>query len=120
MCGCGRRRGVQLHHVVYRQEIRRVVRDDHHMAPGYLAGGPPDVTRELTLLADQRNLVPVGPKCHAAHHNRDRPLAIRLLPDCAFEFAEELLGAGRAYEYLSRRYSGRDPRLDVLLARSAA
>jgi hypothetical protein len=107
-CGCGRVRGVQWHHVVYQQEIRRVVREQTEH-------GPPDVAREMALLTSRRNLMPLGPRCHAAHHNRSKPLRLALLPDSAFEFAAELLGAGRAYEYLKRRYVGEDPRLDALL-----
>lgn len=107
-CGCGRQRGVQWHHVVYKQEIRRVVAEQTEH-------GPPDIIREMALIADRRNLVPLGPKCHGAHHGRSRPLPLGLLPDSAFEFAGELLGPGRAYEYLKRRYVGSDPRLDALL-----
>jgi hypothetical protein len=35
-----------------------------------------------------------------------------------FRFAEELMGAGVAYEYLRRRYSGQDERLIDLLDRT--
>lgn len=97
-----------MHHVVYRQELRRLARER-------VTAGPPDVAWEMILVADRRNLVPLGPKCHAAHHNRSRPLALHLLPDSVFEFASQVLGAGRAYEYLRRRYAGGDPRHDALL-----
>lgn len=89
--GC-RRRAAHAHHVVYRQELR------WHR-------GDPD---------DDRNLVPLCLACHGAHHNRQAPLPLRVLPDGAFAFAEDLLGAGAAYEYLRRRYAGEDMRLDAL------
>lgn len=85
----------ELHHVVYRQELRRLT-------------GDPD---------DTQNLVPLCRDCHAAHHSRVDPLATRVLPDSAFEFARGLMGAGMAYEYLTRRYvAGNDPRVAELLA----
>lgn len=100
---------MQLHHAVYRQELRRIARER-------TAAGPPDVAWELILVTDRRNLVPLGPKCHAAHHGRSRPLPMHRLPDSVFEFAGEVLGAERAYEYLRRRYAGGDPRHDALLS----
>jgi hypothetical protein len=112
-CGCGKQTGLQLHHVVYQQELRRVVREEHKAAG---LAGPPDIIREMTLRGDVRNMVPVGRRCHAAHHNRSKPYELRRLPDSAFEFAAELMGTGRAYEYLRRRYAGDDARLDALLS----
>lgn len=92
---------------MYRQELR------HHVPRPEL--GPPDIVAELRLMRDPRNLVPVGPDCHAAHHNRSRPLRLAMLPDSVFEFAAELLGPPAAFEYLRRRYDGGDGRLDALL-----
>jgi hypothetical protein len=66
-------------------------------------------------VSDLRNLVDVAHDCHGAHHARARPLLLHRLPDSAFEFARELLGAPAAYEYLHRRYLGADSRLDALL-----
>jgi hypothetical protein len=66
-------------------------------------------------VSDLRNLVDVAHDCHGAHHARARPLPLWRLPDSVFEFARELLGAGKAYEYLRRRYCGADPRLEALL-----
>jgi hypothetical protein len=100
-CGCGKRHGLQLHHVVTQQKIRREARGE----PG----------RDLILCADRRNLVPVGRACHAKHHSRQEPYELRRLPDSVFEFARELLGAGPAYEYLRRSYAGEDARLDALI-----
>src|SRR5262245_38584626 len=108
-CGCGRQRGLQWHHVIYQQELRRLVREQQEYA------GPPDIVREMALVGDHRNMVAVGPKCHAAHHARARPYLLKKLPDSVFEFAEEVMGAGPAYEYLRRRYEGTDQRLDRLL-----
>lgn len=99
-CGCGKRHGLKLHHVVYQQELRRIGRE-----PG----------RDLILCADRRNMVPVGASCHAKHHSRQKPYVLRRLPDSVFEFAREVLGGGPAYEYLRRRYVGEDPRLEALI-----
>lgn len=68
------------------------------------------------LLADPRNLADVTPACHGAHHGGSRRLPCRVLPDSVFEFAVELFEAPGAYAYLSRRYAGPDPRLDLLVA----
>jgi hypothetical protein len=91
VCGCGQR-AVNLHHVIYEQEVRR-------------EGGD---------VRDARNLVPVAWACHGDHHGRQRPLPLGRLPDACFEFAGELLGPYAA-DYLRRRYSGDDARLDALL-----
>jgi len=53
--------------------------------------------------------------CHGAHHGRSRTLSLAVLPDSAYSFAVEVLGAGAAYEYLRRRYTGDDPRLTSIL-----
>lgn len=92
ICGCGDRLNAR-HHVVYAQHCR--------------ARGA-DVT-------DERNLVPVARDCHAAHHNRQRPYLLAVLPNSVFEFAEEVFGALKAYEYLRRYYAGEDPRLTALV-----
>ena len=85
----------ELHHVVYRQELRRLT-------------GDPD---------DRGNLVALCRGCHARHHARVEVLPTRVLPDSAFAFARDLMGAGAAYEYLTRRYmAGNDPRVAELLA----
>jgi hypothetical protein len=91
-CGCGQR-GVQKHHVIYAQHLRR------------------------NKQRDARNLVLVAWDCHAAHHQRRQPFTLAALPDSVYEFAEEVLGVGPAYEYLRRRYAGPDARLDGLLVR---
>jgi hypothetical protein len=90
--------------VVYQQELAR--------AAGALG-------RPVRALADDpRGKVPVSLACHGAHHARQRPLPLHVLPDQAFVFAEEVLGAGPASVYLERRYSGGDPRLDAMSARA--
>lgn len=102
-CCCCDRPAVQLHHVCYRQTLRR-------------EWTPTAQWPTLRVLTDDpRNLVPVAHDCHGAHHNRSRPLMLNVLPDEAFVFARELLGAGPAFEYLRRRYAGEDQRLDDLL-----
>lgn len=90
---CGYDWGVELHHVVYQQELRK------------RGGNPSDGRNALALCRD----------CHAAHHNRSRPLPLEVLRDENYEYARELLGAGVAYEYLVRRYVGEDIRLAALL-----
>jgi hypothetical protein len=92
VCGCGRR-GVHRHHVVYEQHLTaRQARDD-------------------------RNKVWMALDCHFSHHNGARRLPLAVLPASVFEFAAEVMPVGEAYEYLFRRYSGTDERLDALLRR---
>lgn len=97
-CGCGKR-AQTLHHAITQQEIRRNARGRDVPA----------------LLADQRNLVPVNDRCHGNHHSRARPYQLGMLPASVFDFALEVLGAGRAHGYLARHYNGMDLRLDALL-----
>jgi len=75
---------------------------------------------EAELCSDRRNLVWLAFDCHESHHARSRPLPLAVLPDSVFQFAEEVLGAGAAYNYLRRRYAGEDARLDALLIESEA
>lgn len=87
---------VDPHHLIYQKELRRW-------------GGDPD---------DQRNIIPLGRECcHGPHHSRSAVIPLADLPDSVFEFAEELMGPGAAYNYLARTYAGEDPRLDSLLHR---
>jgi hypothetical protein len=104
-CGCGKKRGLHRHHVVYQQQIRKETGTD--------------IARGMRLTADPRNIVMLGYACHAAHHSRQRVLGLHRLPDSVFEFASELMGHGPAYEYLRRTYGGEDPRLDALLEDAA-
>ena len=84
----------QLHHVVYAQHLRAILAD----------------------VSDPRSVVPVCLTCHARHHGRQAPLPLACLPDRSYRHALEVFGdAGRAYEYLRRRYEGADLRLDALL-----
>lgn len=82
------------HHCVYRQEIRRHDGD----------------------LWDARNRLVLCAGCHSSHHRRGRVIAAAALPSSVLDFACDLLGAPAAYEYLRRRYSGDDPRLEALIA----
>lgn len=88
-------RGLVLHHIVYRQHVR-------------VAGGDE---------WDPRNALTMCDSCHMSHHRRGRVLPLAALPDSAFAFAAGTLGAGPAYEYLRRRYSGDDRRLVALRRR---
>lgn len=77
------RRGLQQHHIVYRQQVRRSGGDEW----------------------DPRNAITLCTPCHAMHHQRRGAFPLVLLPDEAIEFAFELLGPGAGI-YLPRRYSG--------------
>jgi hypothetical protein len=91
---CGRRHGLQLHHVVYEQHVRAESGD----------------------LRDPRNSLTTCAQCHVSHHGGGRAvMPLTALRSANFEFARELLGPGAAYEYLRRRYAGDDPRLTALL-----
>jgi 5-methylcytosine-specific restriction endonuclease McrA len=78
---CGDRRGLKLHHIVYRQHVRRAGGDEW----------------------DPRNALALCVPCHAAHHSRQRVLPVALLPPRALAFAAELLGAA-AENYFARYY----------------
>lgn len=82
------------HHIVYRQHVER-------------EGGD---------AWDLRNALTICSVCHASHHAHGRLLIPLLaLPDAAYGFAVDLLGAEAAFMYLRRRYGGEDPRLGALL-----
>lgn len=93
--GCTRR-AVHLHHVVYKQEVGR-------------RGGDTDAAA---------NYLPLCFQCHGDHHGGNDKLPLRVLPDEAIEWAFDLLGA-YAYDYLRRKYTGWDARLDDELAHRA-
>jgi len=84
--------GYDAHHAIHAQHVRA-------------AGGDVYDTRNRLVLTRER---------HAAHHAGDQ-IHICCVPTSAFEFAGELLGPGRAYEYLRRHYRGTDDRLLALL-----
>lgn len=86
-CGCGKR-AANRHHVVYEQHVR---------AEG---GDRFDPDNGLVLAHD----------CHASHHRRGRVLPLTALRDANIRFAYHLLGDA-AYDYLTRRYGGEDPRV---------
>lgn len=93
--GCGRTDRWAAHHVVYAQEVRR-------------RGG-----NEW----DGRNAMRLCDRCHGKHHGPQR-IALGRLSEANLDFAFELLGPF-AYDYLRRRYTGDDPRLEDRLARAA-
>lgn len=98
--GCGRL-AVHAHHIVRRQEIRRY--------------GAPELVE--VLIADERNLMPLCEEHHAAHHSRSNVIPLALVPDGAVDFAVRLMGAGRAFEFLSRFYAHDGRREDDRLVR---
>lgn len=99
------------HHVCYRQHLRRVAR-----AQGIRGWEK----RYKKLIEDPRNLVWIGWRCHAEHHNRARVLTLDLLPDSVFEFASETFGPDLAYSTLSRYYAGTDHRLQAFINQEVA
>jgi len=110
-CGCGQR-AANKHHIVYVQRLRELARRERDKR----------LRREIEaqLVADKRNLMWLAFDCHGSHHSGARRLPLGRLPDSVFEFALEVLGAGPAHEYLRRRYSGEDARLDALLVEAEA
>jgi hypothetical protein len=113
VCGCGRPVAAR-HHVVYEQELRKVVGALRHTGLARV-----DRDRLLRLTTDPRNLVFVAFDCHGAHHSGARRYPLSVLPDSVFEFAAEVLGP-RAHRYLRARYAGDDARLDLLRLIEAA
>lgn len=92
VCGRG---GAHRHHIIYSQHV---------------------VAVSPALAWDTRNRLGLCGFHHRSHHGRSATIPLALLPDSAYEFAAELLGAGAAYEYLARRYRGDDSRLVALLS----
>jgi len=91
---CGGTLGLIRHHVVTRQAIRREHGD----------------------IWDPRDCLVIGEDCcHVPHHQRRKVIPLACLRDENFEFARELFGGPAAHVYLSRNYTGTDPRLDGLL-----
>lgn len=89
---CGQKNGLVNHHVIYRAEVQR-------------CGG--DVW-------DSRNAITLCSQCHEKHHSRHTVICLAALRNENIEFAFELKGSA-AYNYLTRRYEGDDPRVDVAL-----
>lgn len=91
---CGAGRAQEAHHVVYRQELRR--------------RGLPQWDSDDGLALCHR--------CHERHHNGGRwKISLTVLSSVNLDYAFAVLGAF-AYDYLSARYAGEDPRLEERLA----
>lgn len=87
----------EAHHVIQKQRCRR------ERAPLH----SPD--NALRLCAG-------GPHCcHELHTTHQLLVSLACLRDENITFAANWLGAGPAYEYLTRYYAGSDPRVDSLL-----
>lgn len=71
---CGGR-GVQRHHVISRQALKRLTKDPKERA---------------RLINDERNLVWVCVPCHMRHENAFRRLPLSSLPQSALDFATEV------------------------------
>lgn len=96
---CGGTVGLIRHHAVTKQAILR-------------EGGDIWDPRDCLIVCDSGR----GPgSCHQDHHSRKAPIPLACLRDETFEFARELFGGPAAHVWLSRTYSGSDPRLDALL-----
>ena len=117
-CGCGRK-APHKHHVVTRAELKQLARTWARKR-GFEPDGAEYHAERKRLIGDKRNLVSLAWDCHLAHHNAKPRLPLAVLPDSCFEFALEVLGAGPAWSYMRRHYSGGDPRLDALLEAEAA
>ncbi len=89
-------RPAQQHHVIYKQHVRRARGNRRDPA------------------ADQENALAL---CREIHHAQAHTggLPLTALRDENYAFAVNLLGAGKAYNYLRRRYAGVDLRLDAIL-----
>lgn len=86
------------HHVVYRNKLATEGKPQWHPDDG----------------------LPLCRGCHAAHHYAPGAgLPLSCLGDENLAFAFRALGA-HAYDYLRRRYAGRDPRLESHLAAATA
>jgi cytochrome c553 len=92
---CLTKRAAHSHHVTYEAELGR------RGLPKY----------------DKANMMALCLDCHFAHHNASRRIPLALLSDANLEYAFNALGA-HAFDYLTRRYAGSDPRLDEALRRS--
>jgi hypothetical protein len=93
---CETRRGpFQLHHVIYRAEVRRRRGDQY------------DVLNGMGLCRS----------CHENHHARTRPVLRAKIPAAALAFAIRLMGEDAADVYLARRYAAEPTTQEV---RSAA
>lgn len=76
---CGSRINIEGHHVVAKQEIKRVARSARW-----------EFDREQDALWDVRNGMPLCSRCHQQHETAFRRVPRRLVPAAAVEFAREL------------------------------
>lgn len=90
---CGSRGGYDAHHVIEKSHLRE------WGLPQYVAANC------LRLCGD----------CHRRHTERSKKVPLSALRNENIDYAAVLLGAGKAYNYLSRRYAGTDPRVTDLL-----
>ncbi len=68
-------------------------------------------------LSDPANALRLCLACHAKHHSPNHKLPLSVLRAQNIRYAIDVLGE-HAYDYLCRRYRGRDPRLERELERS--
>lgn len=67
--------------------------------------------REGLPLDDRRNALRLSPDVHANHTTGMEQVPQRCLTDANIEYAFEVMGV-RATDYLARKYSGSDPRVE--------
>lgn len=63
-------------------------------------------------LWDWRNALRLRPDVHGQHTTRMKPVPLRCLTDENIQFAFEVMGY-MAYDYLTRLYTGDDPRVEA-------
>lgn len=85
---CGALWNIEAHHVIAKQEIKRVART-----------GRWEWDREQEAIWDNRNGIPVCSECHMRHESAYKRISRGNVPPSAVEFADEL-GVG----YLIERY----------------
>lgn len=56
------------------------------------------------LKNDPRNALPVGDRCHRAHHDAVRRIPVTCLTETNLQFANDVLGEGAGH-YVNRRYA---------------
>lgn len=101
----------EAHHVVYEQHVLG--------APAYKVLTA--AVDRLRLQFDPRNAMRLCRTCHkGGQHTGKKRVELKRLSDENIEFAVELFGAPKAYNYLTRHYAGTDPRVEALIVESAA
>lgn len=94
---CGKPGDFHAHHIVDKQ----VLKNDY------------GITGDA--LYDTRNALRLHRHCHFQFHNGRVEIPLSKLKDEMIEYAQQIMGQ-RAYDYLKRYYSGRDERVEAIIA----